>query len=341
MLQMCESNRSFRVSAVPGKLSGMLDTDPVMLHNKMNMKSDETHEAHYEKRLGWSIGVTFIVFTGEIVGGILSNSLALLSDAGHVFTDVFALGLSLIALHIMHMPSNYRATYGYQRIGLLAALVNGCTLVLISVFIFIEAYKRFSVPPEIHTGTMFFVALAGLAGNIIMMWILGKGHGNLNVKSAWLHVVGDTLTSGGVIIAAVIIRLTGWYLIDPIVSVIVGIVIIIGSWPVIKEVLRVFLELSPLGLHAEEISKMICAMEDIQGVHDVHIWSIGHGIPAFSAHVLINDLKVSETDGIRKKIEEKLERLGIKHTVLQMECAECQANGLYCQISPDEENHHH
>lgn len=321
-------------------LLGTLDTAHVMLHNKY-MTPDETHEVHYEKRLGWSIGVTLIVFAGEIVGGILSNSLALLSDAGHVFTDIFALGLSLVALHIMRKPSNYRATYGYQRIGLLAALVNGCTLVLISVFIFIEAYKRFSVPPEIHSGTMFFVAVAGLVGNAIMMWILGKGHKNLNVKSAWLHVVGDTLTSVGVIIGAVVIRLTGWYLVDPIVSVIVGVVIIVGSWPVIKEVLWVFLELSPLNLHAEEISKMLCGTKNVLGVHDVHIWSIGHGIPAFSAHVLVNDLKISETDGIRRDIEEKLAELGIKHTVLQMECAECQANSLYCEIAPTEDHHHH
>jgi cobalt-zinc-cadmium efflux system protein len=308
------------------------------------MKADETHEEHqrhYETRLGWSIGVTLVVFAGEIIGGILSNSLALLSDAGHVFTDIFALGLSLVALHIMRRPSNYRATYGYQRIGLLAALVNGCTLVLISVFIFIEAYKRFSIPPEVHAGAMFFVAVAGLLGNLVMMWILGKGHKNLNVKSAWLHVVGDTLTSVGVIIGAVVIRFTGWYLIDPIVSIIVGIVIVAGSWPVIKEVLLVLLELSPLGLHAEEISKMLCSMENVLGVHDVHVWSIGHGIPAFSAHVLVHDVKISETDGVRKEIEERLSILGIKHTVLQMECAECQENGLYCQIAPAGEEGHH
>jgi cobalt-zinc-cadmium efflux system protein len=307
----------------------------------MYMKPDETHETHYETRLGWSIGVTLIVFVGEVVGGILSNSLALLSDAGHVFTDIFALGLSLMAMHIMRRPSNHRATYGYQRTGLLAALINGCTLVLISVFIFIEAYRRFSMPPEIHTGTMLVVAVAGLAGNVVMMWILGKGHKNLNVKSAWLHVVGDTLTSVGVIIGAVVIRLTGWYLIDPVISIIVGVVIIAGSWPVIKEVLRVLLEMSPLDLHAGEISKMLCGMENVLGVHDVHIWSIGHGIPAFSGHVLVSDAKISETDGIRKEIEEKLSALGIRHTVLQMECAECHTSGLYCQITPNDEVHHH
>ncbi|HTY26486.1 MAG TPA: cation diffusion facilitator family transporter [Desulfomonilaceae bacterium] len=301
----------------------------------------EHEERGYEKRLGWAIGVTLIVCAGEIVGGLLSNSLALLSDAGHVFTDVFALGLSLIALRIAERPSNYRATYGYQRIGLLAALANGCSLVLISIFIFIEAYRRFFVPAEINPGMMLVVAVAGLVGNIVMIRILGHDRSNLNMKSAWLHVVGDALTSVGVIVAAVVIRLTGWYLIDPIISTAVGLVIIFGSWSVIKETLWVFLELSPLGFHAEEISKTICGMKNVQGVHDVHIWSIGHGVPAFSAHVLVSDRKVSETDSIRKEVEDMLEGLGIRHTVLQMECAECAENALYCQISPSEEDHHH
>jgi cobalt-zinc-cadmium efflux system protein len=300
------------------------------------------HEEHnYQKRLGWAIAVTLIVFVGEVIGGFLSNSLALLSDAGHVFTDVFALGLSLAALRIAERPPNYRATYGYQRIGLLAALANGCSLVLISIFIFIEAYGRLQAPPQIDSGIMLIVAIAGLVGNIVMIRILGHDHGNLNIKSAWLHVVGDALTSVGVIIAAVVIRYTGWYLIDPIVSTVVGLVIIVGSFGVIKEALRVFLELSPLGLHAEEISRTICGMKNIQGVHDVHVWSIGHGIPAFSAHVLVSDRRVSETDSIRREVEEMLEGLGIKHTVLQMECAECAKDALYCQITPNGEDFHH
>jgi cobalt-zinc-cadmium efflux system protein len=305
------------------------------------MHEEHHEEPKYEKRLAWAIAVTLIVLAGEVVGGILSNSLALLSDAGHVFTDVFALGVSLAALRVAERPSNYRATYGYQRIGILAALANGCSLVLISVFIFIEAYGRFYAPPQINSGTMLIVAVAGLLGNIVMIKILGHDHGNLNIKSAWLHVVGDALTSVGVIIAAAVIRYTGWYLIDPIISIAVGIVIIVGSWGVIKEALSVFLELSPLGFHAEEISKTICGMKNVQGVHDVHIWSIGHGIPAFSAHVLVSDRRVSETDIIRKEVEEMLEGLGIRHTVLQMECAECAGNALYCQISPNEEDFHH
>jgi cobalt-zinc-cadmium efflux system protein len=295
-----------------------------------------------ENRLIWAIVVTLIIFAGEVAGGIVSNSLALLSDAGHVLTDTFALALSFIAAYIARRPPDYRATYGYQRIGLLAALANGCSLVLIAIFIFIEAYQRVSTPPAIDTGMMLFVAIAGFIGNLAMVWILGKSHTNINIRSAWLHVIGDTLSSGGVIIAAIVIRYTGWYLVDPLISAAVGAVIVISGWRVIKQALWVFLELSPLDLHAGEISKILCSMNGVLGIHDVHIWSIGHGIPAFSAHILVHDLKISETDNIRKEVEDKLAELGIKHTVLQMECAECQtSNGLFCQISPSEEHHHH
>lgn len=294
-----------------------------------------------EQKLIWSIAITVVVLIGEVIGGIVSNSLALLSDAGHVLTDIFALGISLVAQLIMRRPSNHRATYGYQRIGILAALINGSTLVIISVFIFIESYKRFLAPPEVHSGTMLIVAAAGLIGNLAMVWILGGGHTDLNVKSAWLHVLGDVLTSVGVVVAGLFIQFRGWQLADPVASTIVGIIIIVGSFKVIKEALWIFLELSPIGFHPEEISQMICGMQGVLGVHDVHVWSIGHGIPAFSAHVLIPDSRISETDALREEIEHRLIEMGIRHTVLQMECAECRANGLYCQIGGNDEPHHH
>jgi cobalt-zinc-cadmium efflux system protein len=298
--------------------------------------------ASYQTRFIWSIVVTLVILAAEVIGGILSNSLALLSDAGHVLTDTFALTLSLIALNISRRPSDYRATYGYQRIGILAALVNGCSLIVIAVFIFLETYHRLLAPPEVNSNLMLVIAVLGLVGNLAMMWVLGHSHTDLNVKSAYLHVFGDTISSGGVIVAGLIMMFTGWRLADPIASGIVGLIIVFGGGRVIKEALWVFLELSPLNLHAEEISRMICGMHDVMGVHDVHVWSIGHGIPAFSAHVLTNDRRISETDAIRKSIEERLADLGIKHTVLQMECAECESNNLYCQIAgTQEEEHHH
>ncbi len=276
------------------------------------------------------------------MGGLISNSLALLSDAGHVLTDVFALGLSLIAAFIGKRPSDYRATYGYQRIGILAALINGTSLVIISLLIFYETYRRFFSPPEINSDMMLLVAAGGLVGNFAMMKILGGGHTDLNIRSAWLHVLGDMVTSAGVIVAGLVIKLTGWHFVDPIASAMVGVIIIYGGARVIKDALWIFLELSPLGFHAEEISKMICGIENVLGVHDVHVWSIGHGVPAFSAHVLCSDRKISETDVIRREIEEKLEHLGIRHTVLQMECAECQTKDLYCHVpGADDVGHHH
>lgn len=294
-----------------------------------------------EKRLVWSLAVTLVILAGEVIGGILSNSLALLSDAGHVLTDAFALGLSLIAALIMKRPSDYRATYGYQRIGLLAALLNGASLVVMAVFIFVETYKRLQSPPEINSSLMLVIATAGFAGNIAMAFILSRGHKDLNIQSAWLHVLGDTVSSAGVIIAGIVIKFTGWTVADPIASGVVGVMIIIGGGRVIKEALWIFLELSPVGLHAEEMSSLISEIPGVVCVHDVHVWSIGHGIPAFSAHVQVSDQKISEADAVRKEIEHKLLHLGIKHSVIQMECAECETNGTFCQITHSQPAHHH
>jgi cobalt-zinc-cadmium efflux system protein len=288
-----------------------------------------------QKRLFLSLLVTIGILIAEVIGGIMSHSLALLSDAGHVLTDAFALGLSLIALLIMKRPSDNRATYGYQRIGLIAALINGASLVVIAIFIFLEAYKRFNSPPEINTSVMLFIAVAGLAGNLITAWILGHKHDDLNMKSAWLHVLGDTISSAGVIVAGLVIKYTGWVLADTIASGIVGIMIIIGGTRVIKETLWILLELSPVGFHAEDISSKIAGIPEVRSIHDVHIWSIGHGIPAFSGHVQVPDQKISETDTIRKKIERLLVDQGIKHAVIQMECADCCNNDLYCNVNAE------
>ncbi len=288
-----------------------------------------------QKRLFLSLLVTIVILIAEVVGGIMSHSLALLSDAGHVLTDAFALGLSLVAFLIMKRPSDHRATYGYQRIGLIAALINGISLVVIALFIFFEAYKRYYSPPEIDTSVMLTIATAGLLGNLIMAWILGHKHDDLNMKSVWLHVLGDTISSVGVIVAGLVIRLTGWVLADTIASGIVGVMIIIGGTRVIQETLWILLDLSPVGFRAEDISTKIAGMPEVRSIHDVHIWSIGHGIPAFSGHVQVPDQKISETDVIRKKIERLLVDQGIKHAVIQMECADCCNNDLYCNVNTE------
>ncbi len=293
------------------------------------------------KRLIGALILTVIILVAEVIGGIVSNSLALLSDAGHVLTDAFSLGLSLLAVFIMRKPSDFRATYGYQRIGLLIALINGVSLVVMAVFIFVETYRRFQSPPEINSSVMLVIAAGGLAGNLLMAWMMSGGRKDLNIKSAWLHVIGDTVSSAGVIVAGLIIMVTGWWPADPIASGIVGILIIIGGWRVIKEALWIFLELSPKGFRVEDISQTISAIAGVRGVHDVHIWSIGHGIPAFSAHIVVSDQKISDIDTIRAEIEHELLHLGIKHTVIQMESLECAENGLFCKVKEVEGSHHH
>lgn len=289
-------------------------------------------ETETGKRLNLAFGITIILLIAETAGAILSNSLALLSDAGHVFTDSLALVLSIIANVISRKPSDHKATYGYQRIGLLAAVINGASLFVIALFIFFESYRRFMSPPHINTQLMLAIAVAGLIGNLLMAIVLGKGHEDLNIKSAWLHIIGDTLSSVGVIVSGIIIYLFNWAYADPLAGVIIGIVIIYGGIRVVKEAIFIFLEMTPKGFNAEDIAKRICVMPGIMGAHDIHIWSLAHKRIAFTAHIWVHDQKLSEAEAIRKRIEDMLSGMGISHIILQFECAECENGKLYCQI---------
>ncbi len=294
-----------------------------------------------EKRLIVTFSITVGIFVAEVLGGILSNSLALLSDAGHVFTDAFALGLSMIAARISKRPSDFRATYGYQRFGLLAAIVNGLSLVAIALFIFIESYHRFLAPPQINSAVMLSIAAGGLLGNIVMALILGHGHEDLNIKSAWLHVLGDTLSSVGVIISGVIVYLTGWTYADPIAGVLIGIIIVSGGMRVVREASGIFLEMVPRGFDVEAIARKISEINGVMGIHDVHIWSLAHKRVAFTAHIWVSDKKLSELEPVRIRIEAMLREMKISHILLQFECAECETNALYCQVHTEEELHNH
>jgi len=298
-----------------------------------------------EKRLLLCFTLTLLILFAEVIGGIISQSLALLSDAGHMLTDVFALGLSMIAIRIGRRPSDRRATFGYQRIGLLAAVINAVSLVVIALFIFYESYHRFLSPPQIHTTTMLIIAGIGLIGNILIALIIGHGHKDLNIKSAWLHVLGDTLSSVGVIISGVIIFYTGWPYADPVASILIGIIILFGGVRVIREALTIFLEMTPTGFDAEKIVKEIAVIPGVMGIHNVHLWSPSDRNVAFSAHIWVHDQKLSEIAGLRRTIEEALMAMDIRHIMLQFECAECETNGLYCQIhmeeNGDDDSHQH
>jgi cobalt-zinc-cadmium efflux system protein len=292
-----------------------------------------------EKRLLLCFALTLLILIAEVIGGIVSKSLALLSDAGHMLTDVFALGLSMIAMRIGRKPSDRRATFGYQRIGLLAAVINAVSLIVIALFIFYESYHRFLSPPQIHTTTMLIIAGIGLTGNILIALILGNSHKDLNIKSAWLHVLGDTLSSVGVIISGVIIFYTGWPYADPMASILIGVIILFGGIRVVKEALTIFLEMTPTGFDAEKIVKKIAEMPGVMGIHDVHLWSPSHRNVAFSAHIWVHDQKLSEVAELRRTIEEELMAMDIRHIMLQFECAECETNGLYCQIHIEDSNY--
>jgi cobalt-zinc-cadmium efflux system protein len=298
------------------------------------------HKDH-SRQLFSALLITLVILCAEVAGGLISNSIALLSDAGHVLTDAFALGLSLIAARIGRRPSDFRATFGYQRFGLLAAIINGLSLVAIAVFIFVESYQRFIQPSEIRTSVMLSVATAGLAGNIAMTFILSRGHEDLNLRSAWLHVLGDTLSSVGVIISGIIVLFTGWTYADPVAGFVIGCIIVTGGLRVVREAAGIFLEMVPKGFNVEEIARKISSVPDVMGIHDIHIWSLSHRMIAFTAHVWVHDRKLSELEPIRKPIEEMLRAAGIHHILLQFECGECEANGLYCQVHAEEELHHH
>jgi len=297
------------------------------------------------KRLLLSFTLTLLILFAEVIGGIVSKSLALLSDAGHMLSDVFALGLSMIALRIGMKPSDHKATFGYQRIGLLAAVINAVSLIVIALFIFYESYHRFFSPTQIHTTTMLIIAGIGLTGNILIALIIGHGHKDLNIKSAWLHVLGDTLSSVGVIVSGIIIYYTGWLYADPVASILIGVIILFGGIRVVKEALTIFLEMTPTGFDAEKIVKKIAEMPGVMGIHDVHLWSPSHRNVAFSAHIWVHDQKLSEVEGLRRTIEEALIAMDIRHIMLQFECAECETNGLYCQIhmqgNGDDDSHQH
>lgn len=293
-----------------------------------------SHTTSSTRQLGLALLITAIILAGEVTGGILSNSLALMSDAGHVLTDGMALLLSLVASLLARKAADFRATYGYQRIGILAALINGASLLVIAILIFWEAYKRLQHPMEIQTGIMIWVAALGLLGNLLMAWLLHKGHSDLNVRSAWLHVMGDTLSSVAVVVAGIVIYFTGFWLIDPLLSVFVGVVIVIGGIRVVKEALIIFLELSPLGFHAEELAQGLLQFRGVLNVHDVHLWSIGYGIPAFSAHITTSETSLCQADNLRKELEHYLKGAGISHTTLQMECS-CDSNSFYCELNSE------
>jgi cobalt-zinc-cadmium efflux system protein len=255
----------------------------------------------------------------EFVGGLLSNSLALLADAAHMLTDVAALALSLFALWFAQRPATSEKTYGYLRLEILAALLNGSTLIVLSFFIFREAWHRFQEPVEIAGGLMLVVAVGGLVVNIIAAYMLHASAGHsLNVRGAYLHVLGDLLGSVGAIAAATVILTTGWTPADPLISVLVGSLILFSSYKLVRESVDVLLEAVPAHLDLEEIREEICQIPGVEMVHDLHVWTVTSGYFAMSGHARVTE--VERTREVLEAIHERMhEKFGISHVTVQVE----------------------
>jgi cobalt-zinc-cadmium efflux system protein len=275
------------------------------------------------KNLKIAIILTSLIFFLEVAGGIISNSLALFSDAAHVFMDVVALLLTYGAIRISARPSNGSVTFGYHRFEIFAALINGLTIIGIAVIICYEAYERILDPPDVKGFEVLIIATTGLIANA---WVAIKlhGHHDLNIKGAYLHVIGDALASIAVIVGAVVIIFTGNSVIDPILSIAIGLMLLYGAFKLVFGSIRILLEFAPKHVDADALIKVMMEIEGIKGVHDIHIWSICSNIHAMSAHVLVDRIHVEQTAVLMMQINRTVrERFRIIHTTLQFECAEC------------------
>ena len=279
--------------------------------------------AEEARRLALTLAVALVAMLLEAVGGFLTHSLALLSDAGHMLADVGAIGLSVFALHIGSRPADARRTYGYYRLEILAAFANGVVLVLVSLRILYEAYGRWAAPPEISRGgLMTAVAAGGLLVNLLCAWLLhGEHEQDLNVRGAWLHVLGDALGSVGAIAAGALVLTFGWYEADPLFSALIALLIVWSSWNLMREATNVLLEGTPAHINLAAVEGMILETEGVEDVHDLHVWTITSGREALSAHVR-HAHAVSPPELLRELRAKLHEQFGVDHLTIQMETVE-------------------
>ncbi|WP_188453372.1 cation diffusion facilitator family transporter [Virgibacillus oceani] len=305
---------------------------------------DHTHGAN-KKALMISFIIITVYMIIEAFGGFITNSLALLSDAGHMLSDSISLGVGLLAFTLGEKVANYSKTYGYKRFEILAAVFNGVTLILISIYIFYEAFQRFSNPPEVASTGMLIIASIGLVVNILVAWMLMKGdtEENLNLRAAFLHVLGDLLGSVGAIIAALLIIFFDWVWADPLASVIVAILVLISGWRVTKDAVHVLMEGTPKNVDLDDIINTMENTKDIISIHDLHVWSITSGQNALSCHAVVDgELSVHESQKLLRTIEHDLEHKNIGHVTIQMESKEHpHDDSLMCQNDHESSSHRH
>ena len=269
-------------------------------------------------RLKWVLALTAAFMVAEAVGGWLAGSLTLLADAGHMLTDAGALGLSLFAMRMAQRPATEEKTYGYVRLEILAALVNGATLLVISGLIVREAWLRLLEPAPVGGGVMLALGAVGLAVNLVGAALLhGHAHGNLNMKGAYLHILGDVLGSVGAIAAGAVVLLTGWTPVDPIVSVLIALLILHSAWRLVREATDVLLEAAPAHIDVSEVVAELEGIDGLHQIHDVHVWTLTSGFVALSAHGVIDS--PSDHTRVLEEIQARMKARGIDHVTFQVE----------------------
>jgi cobalt-zinc-cadmium efflux system protein len=271
------------------------------------------------RRLATALVLTAVIALAEAIGGYLTNSLALMSDAGHMITDVSALALGFLALWFASKPANVRKTYGYYRLEILSALANGVLLLGITAVIVWEAWGRFKAPQPVDVVPVMIVAGVGLLANLAALALLHRSH-SMTVRGAFLHVLGDALSSVGVMVGALVMWLTGWFVLDAIISVLIAGVIVVGAYRLVRDAVDVLLEATPEHVDMEEIRTIMARVPGITAVHDIHVWTISSGIYALSAHLVVPDPLRCNNDEILTAVKHQLfDRFGIDHTTIQIE----------------------
>jgi cobalt-zinc-cadmium efflux system protein len=298
------------------------------------------------RRMGGALAVTVAFVAVEAVAGVWGHSLALLSDAGHNLTDAAALGFSWYALALAAKPSNAAMTFGYHRVGILAALINSVSLVLIALFIFWQGIIRLEHPEPARGWLMIVVAAVAVAVNAsIGARLHACSAANLNVRAAYLHMIGDAVSALGVLVGGIIVLCTHSPIADPIVSLLIGCLILWSSWGVLQESVNVLLEGTPLGLDMGEVEKAIASVPGVLGTHDLHVWTVGPGAVACSCHVLVAEQTVRQGQQILQAVVDELDRrFAINHTTVQVEVEGHESNEMYCTLrgnAPEHAGHRH
>ncbi|MCM3638189.1 cation diffusion facilitator family transporter [Sporosarcina luteola] len=277
-----------------------------------------------------ALSITTLIMLLEFFGGLFTNSLALLSDSGHMLSDASSMALSLVAIWFASRPPSPNKTYGYYRFEILAALFNGVTLFVVAGFIVKEAIQRFNDPPTVASGTMMIIAFIGLVANVLSAVTLLKKadvKGNINLKSAYIHIIGDALGSVGAILAGLLMLLFDWYIADPIISVIVALLILKSAWGVLKQSIHILMEGSPLMINKEEVLADLEGIEGVINVHDLHIWTITSGLDSLSCHILIEE-ETNEQEVLQQSINLIRDIYKVEHTTIQIEKSNLQHQEL-------------